>query len=196
MLARAAHLSRTRYRAARGVSFLEVVFATFILAMAVATMASAVNAISNQQSRSRQLLACAELANRLIIQYLDDENSLPPDGLGVPYGDEEFRWRKKVTRVDSVLDETIARVAEEAQSSRQLPQSPDRLKKVAITVWLSEQSGGSRLPDTGAPQVTMVRVVDPLAFHRRTPDSIENLMEQGTERIFERILGNDTELDE
>ncbi len=187
---------RRRRRAARGVSFLEVVFATFILALTVATMAAAVNAITTQQARSQQLLACAELANRLIIQYMDDEGSLPPEGLTVPYGQSEYRWRKRVTRVESTLDADVERAAEEAQQSRQTGQSPDRLRKVAITVWLSEKSGGSQLPDAGAPQTTLVRVVDPMAFSRRPPDSIENLLQQGTSKLLDRILGDNLDEEE
>lgn len=181
-----------RWRAARGITLLEVVFATIILGLTVATMASAVNAIAGQQNRSRHLLASAELANRLIIQYLDDDASLPSEALTIPYGDSEYRWRKSVTSVGSTLDEAIQLAVEEAPS-RQGSQSPDRLKKIAVTVWLSEKSGGSMLPNAGAPQTTLVRVVDPWAFARRPPDSMNNLLEQGTGRLLNRMLGTDVE---
>lgn len=183
-----------RYRAARGMSFLEVVFATVILAMTVATMAATVAAISTQQGRSQKLLATAELANRLVIQYLDDADALPSEDLTVSYGEEEYRWKMRVTRVTSTLDETVARNLEEVQT-RQNAATPDRLKKVVITVWLSERSGGMLLADQGAPQSTLVRIVDPFAFGRRTPDSLENMM-QNTGNLLEQLLGNDIELDE
>lgn len=186
---------RVRYRAARGVSFLEVILATVMLALTVATMASSVSAITGQQQRSRQLLACAEVANRLIIQYLDDENAVPSDMLTVPFGDEEFRFRMRITRVESRLNEAIERAIEE-QPARQAGQTPDRLKKIAVTVWLSEKSSGTFLPNQGAPQQTLVRVVDPLAFHRRPPESIQKLMEQGTDRLMDRLMGNDIQPEE
>lgn len=192
MTTRGAH-PRRRYRAARGISFLEVVFATVVLAMAVATMAASVRAISLQQSRSQHLLACAELANRLIIQYLDDEKSLPPSGLTVAYGQSEYRWRRSVTRVEATLEDSLSRAIEDAVQTREGAQSPDRLRKVAMTVWLSEKSGGASLPDAGAPQVTIVRLVDPLAFYRRPPDSLQNLIQNGADQLLERIYGNDLE---
>jgi type II secretory pathway pseudopilin PulG len=184
-----------RSRARRGISFLEVVFATVILALTVATMAATVNAISGQQGRSRDLLNCAELANRLVIQYLDDRKALPSEDLTLPYGDDEFRWKMSVTRVESTLDPTVERNLEEFQN-RQSGASPDRLKKVVITVWLSEKSGGSYLANQGAPQSTLVRVVDPYAFMRRSPDSLQNLMENGTDELLNQLLGNDIEADE
>jgi type II secretory pathway pseudopilin PulG len=181
------------HRAARGITLLEVVFATIILAMTVATLASAVNAISGQQTRSRHLLACAEMANRLIIQYLDDDASMPSEHQTVSYGDSEYRWRKSVTTVASTLNPEIERAVEESQA-RQGAQSPNRLKKIAVTVWLSERSGGAMLPDSGAPQTTLVRVVDPWAFARRPPDSITNQIERGT--LLNRVLGDDTQGEE
>lgn len=190
----AAHLGR-RYRTARGISFLEVVFATVILGLTVATMAATVGAIGAQQGRSQHLLACAELCNRLIIQYLDDEHAMPPRDLTIPYGDSEYRWKLSVTRVESQLDQTVVRALEDA-TVQQGGQTPDRLKKLAVTVWLSEKSGGSLIRDAGAPQQTLVRVVDPIAFSRRPPDSIQRLMEEGTDRLMERLTGSDIEPEE
>ncbi|VAX40656.1 hypothetical protein MNBD_PLANCTO03-2052 [hydrothermal vent metagenome] len=183
-----------RGRAARGMTFLEVVFATVILAMTVATMAATVAAISTQQQRSQQLLATAELANRLVIQYLDDPKALPSEDLTISYGQDEYRWKMRVTRVKSTLDETVARNIEAAQTRRN-EASPDRLKKVVVTVWLSEKSGGMFLADQGGPQSRLVRIVDPFAFGRRTPDSLENMM-QDTGGMLDQLLGNDIELDE
>ncbi|MDQ7012342.1 MAG: hypothetical protein Q9O74_00425 [Planctomycetota bacterium] len=178
-----------------GVTLLEVVFATVVLALAIATMASTVSTITGQQGRSQHLLGAAELANRLIIQYLDDERALPSEDLTLPYGEDEYRYRINITRVQSTLDESIERVLDDLPA-QQSGQTPDRLKKVAVTVWLSERSGGAYQPNQGAPQQTLVRVVDPLAFHRRPPESINNLLESGADRILERLRGDDIEAEE
>ncbi|MBK7403825.1 MAG: type II secretion system protein [Phycisphaerales bacterium] len=184
----------SRPRLARGMTLLEVVFATVILGMAVATLASAVGAISGQQKRTRQLLDCAELANRLIIEYLDDPRTMPSDDLTLTYGDTQYRYRKSITQVKSTLDETVQRNMEASQSqSRQTPATPDRLKKIVVTVWVSERSGGSAVPNSGAPQYTLVRMVDPLAITRRPPDSVKNLVEQGPDVLIQRIMGTDVD---
>lgn len=176
-------------------TFLEVVFATVILALTIATIASTVGTISSQQTRSQRLLGAAELANRLIIQYLDDEESMPNEALTIPYGRDEYRFRVNITRVESVLDEAIERAIDEVPTAQTGP-TPDRLKKVQVTVWLSEKSGGSQLPNTGAPQQSLVRVVDPLALHRRPPESINRLLESGADRILSRLRGDDIEAEE
>jgi type II secretory pathway pseudopilin PulG len=184
-----------RCRTARGVTLLEVVFATVVLALAVATMASTVSAISSQQGRSQHLLGAAELANRLVIQYLDDERSMPSEALTLSYGDAEYRFRVNITRVQSQLDESIERALDELPTEQTGP-TPDRLKKIAVTVWLSEKSGGTYIPNQGAPQQTLVRIVDPLALHRRPPESVDNLLKSGAERILERLRGDDIEAEE
>lgn len=198
---RADHLDRSvprhtcRWRTARGVTLLEVVFATVVLALTIATMASTVSTITGQQGRSQQLLGAAELANRLIIQYLDDERALPSEDLTLPYGDDEYRYRINITRVQSTLDQSIERVLDDLPT-QQSAQTPDRIKKIAVTVWLSEKSGGTYQPNQGAPQQTLVRVVDPLAFHRRPPESVNHLLESGADRILERLRGDDIEAEE
>lgn len=183
-----AHHKR-RYRAERGVSFLEIVFATIILAMTVATLTSAVHAVSAQQARSAHRLNAAELANRLLIQYIDDRGQLPSEELIIPYGADTYRWRLSVSRVSATIDPQVQAAIDEG-SSTQTPMTPDRLRKVAITVWLSERSGGSLVPNTGAPQATVVRLVDPSAVWRRPPNSIESLIQRpgGQEELLERIL--------
>ena len=182
------------WRSRRGITFLEVVFATVILAMTIATLAATVNSITIQQNRSRQLLNCAEIANRLVIQYLDDRNALPNEDIPLQYGDEEYRWHKNVTRVVSTLDPTVERNLEDYQD-RQSGSTPDRLTKVAVTVWLSESSGGARLANQGAPQSTIVRIVDPLALTRRSPDTLRNRLENNLDDVLRQITGND-DLDE
>lgn len=187
--------SRRPCRAARGVSLLEIIFATVMLGLTVATMASTVGAIRAQQDRSARLLDCAELANRLIIQYIDDRSALPSEDIPIPYGATEYRWRMNVSRVESHLDETVERNLESYQN-RQSGSSPDRLTKVIITVWVSEKSGGAMLPNQGAPQSSLVRIVDPLGLALRTPDTLRNQFENNLDDVLKRIMNQDDMLGE
>ncbi len=181
-----------RCRVAPGLSMLEVVLATIILALTIATLATMVQAISIQQARAARRLDAAELANRLIIQYLDDDSSLPSQDLPIDYGPNKYRWKMSVSKIKSAIDESILASIEENASNRQSPTTPDRLRKVVVTVWLSEQSGGSYLASEGSPQATLVRIVDPSAIWRRPPDSIDNLINRpgGTEELLQRVLGS------
>ena len=170
-------------------TFLEVVFATVVLAMAVATFASVVTTIHNAQVREQHSLACAELANRLIIQRISDETKLPNDILPIPYGRHQYRFKLSVERVRSRLDPAAEAKLAEA-GARDGGITPDRLLKITARVWLSEHSGGSFDPRGGAPQASLVRLVDPMALHRRPPDSLNNLVnsQNGLQKLLERIL--------
>jgi hypothetical protein len=183
-----------RSRTARGVSFIEVIAATVVLALTVATMATTVGAIRAQQDRSAELLACAELANRLVIQYIDDRNALPSQDLPIGYGASEYRWRLNVSKVESHLDAAVERNLENYQN-RQAGSTPDsRLTKVIITVWLSEKSGGTMLSNQGAPQSSLVRIVDPLGLALRSPDTLRNQFENNLDDVLKRITGQDDQV--
>ena len=177
---------------------LEVILATVILAMTIATLATMVQAINAQQARASRRLDAAELANRLIIQYLDDDKSLPSQDLTIDYGPNKFRWKLTVSRIDSTIDKSVQAALDEASDNRQSPMSPNRLRKVVVQVWLSEQSGGAFVASAGAPQATLVRLVDPSAIWRRPPDSINNLLQRpdGTNDLLKRVLGIGEETDQ
>ena len=89
----------------------------------------------------------------------------------------ESRYANVIADVGPASEDRIVIGAHYDTAGAQPGADPDRLKKVVITVWLSERSGGGRLPDMGAPQQTLVRVVDPYAFGRRSPDSLRNLLQ-------------------
>ncbi len=153
-------------------TLLEVVFATATLAMIVSVLFGAIGFMLGRQRVEQQTLGAAEVANRLMLQYLDDFTSMPDPSLPIAYGKERYRWEQLPNR--SIRIEP----AEPARRSR--AGTPDRvgslLEKsdlVTIKVWLGEESGGSLTPTTAVPHASVTRIVYPL-LASRNPDSWEN----------------------
>jgi len=150
-------------------TLLEVVFATTILAMIVSTLFGAIGYMLGRQRVEQRSLGAAELANRLMLQYLDDFTSMPDPNLPIVYGQDRYRWEQMPNRTIRIEP------AEPARSAR--ASVPDRagtlLEKsdlVTINVWLSEESGGSATPTAAVPHASVSRIVYPL-LASRNPDS-------------------------
>jgi len=166
------------------VTFIETVCAVALLSLVVVTMLGSVGYLHSAQQRGRQRLACAELANRLILQYLDDKDTLPAPSAPLEYGSERFRWdlrEEPVTMTPAVVDDSRSRTSNINRA--------DRFLMVTVRVWLSEESGGSRELAVGTPTVSLWRFVDPTAF--RNPDAINRMIstDAGRRRLLESMLG-------
>lgn len=166
-------------------TLLEVVLAVAILALITATVTGALTYFYGSQTRQQRQLAAAELANRLMMMHLDDENSVKALRGAIAYGSDEYRF-SLVERPIQVRPTDALRQAIQEQR-RQTPVSIDRLKQITVRVWLGEQSGGSFSIQPGVPQAILNRLIDPLGFTRNSdsaehkltdPDFISTLLEQ------------------
>jgi hypothetical protein len=135
-----------------------------LLGIVAATVYGAFNSIMGAQRRQQHRLNAMELANRLILQYLDESSSMPASGLPILYGRERYRW--DLREIPVRLVPTRPEVAEERASAA--PISVDRMQAIAVRVWLSEESGGTSVYDTTFPAVALTRLMDPIAL--RNPD--------------------------
>lgn len=175
---------RRRYASRRGVTFLEAVLASVLLALVASTLASGVSFMTNAQRRMDQKLGAAELANRLILQYIDDRESLPNKTLPIEYDIDRYRWTLEEAPVEFVFDNMQDSTAGGVGGGASL----SRIKLITVRVWLSAESGGSRSFTSDVPAITITRLIDPLAFNN--PDSLETLLNQpgGIERLFESMM--------
>lgn len=173
-----------RYASRRGVTFLEAILAVMLLAMVASSLAGAVSFMSRSQKRLDQRLGAAELASRLILQYMDDRESLPDRTLPIEYDVDRYRWTLEEDPVKFEFDNQVADSAASASTGVSL----ERIKLITISVWLSDESGGSRSYTPNVPSAVVTRLIDPLAFNN--PDSLETLLQQpgGIERLFESML--------
>ena len=83
----------------RGMSLIEIVFAMATLALAAMVVFTAIGFVHSRQKREQQMLACAEIANRLMLMRLDDESSLPDPSLSIAYDGGRYQWSMSDDRV-------------------------------------------------------------------------------------------------
>lgn len=173
---------------ARGMTFLEVVFATALFAIVASSILGVFSFTVSAANREQKLLACAEVANRLIMAYMDDPATLPDPGKTVEYGPKEspltFRWDYQEDPVALVEPRGDAR-----QRVRESPLRMDRFVQVTVKVWLAEDSGGSRRAESGTPQIVLTRMYDPT--YLRNPDSFMRQLEsgRGIDKLMQALQG-------
>ena len=173
-----------RYATRRGVTFLEATLASVLLALVASTLAGSVSFMTRSQRLMDQKLGAAELANRLILQYIDDRESLPDKALPIEYDVDRYRWTLEESPVDFVFDNIV----DDNNGGVGSGASLTRIKLITIRVWLAADSGGALAYTTQVPHCQITRLIDPLAFNN--PDSLETLLNQpgGIERLFESMM--------
>jgi prepilin-type N-terminal cleavage/methylation domain-containing protein len=157
--------------ARRGLTFIESICAIAMLALVAAAVFGAFNSILAAQSRQAHRLGAMELANRLILQYLDDSDTMPNSALPILYGDEKYRW--ELHEIPVQLVPARPDIAEDRANSGSSAVSVNRMMAINVTVWLSEESGGTAAFDAAYPSATLTRLMDPIAL--RNPDTTKYL---------------------
>ena len=156
-------LSPSRLRAARrGITLLEVLLAVMLMSLTVASVMGAISSIALMETNARHRLEAYEIANRIMLQYLDDEQGLPSKTLPITYGDHKFFWE---------LDKTPARMVinRKQESGGANLQALDRFLLIDVTVYDSDSTGQYDIK--AEPIAGLARVIDPAA--PRNPDSID-----------------------
>jgi len=166
----------------RGMSFLEIIFATALFGIVAASILGVFSFTINAMSREQRQLACAEVAHRLIMAYMDDKTAMPDTSKTIEYGPAEsplkFRWEYREDMIALVEPKEDRRL-----KIRESPVRSDRFRQVTVRAWLSEESGGTVKPEESTPQVTLTRMYDPLFM--RNPDSFLNsIFSTSGQRVF------------
>jgi type II secretory pathway pseudopilin PulG len=166
----------------RGMTFLEVVFATAMLGIIGGAMFAAYGFAIASEAREQQRLGAAELANRLVLNYLDSPTGMPDKGKvieGGPGGAMKYRWEMVEEPVH-----VVEAAADQRDKSRDSPLKNDRFINVTVRVWLGEESGGSRMFEATTPSATLSRMLDPIS--PRNPDSYMAMIQNSGDR--ERLI--------
>jgi type II secretory pathway pseudopilin PulG len=171
-------------------SFLEVIFATALFGIVAASILGVFSFTINAMSREQRQLACAEVAHRLIMAYMDDKTEMPDTNKTIEYGPGEsplhFRWEYRedpITLVEPKKDRRL--------KIRESPIRSDRFRQVTVRAWLAEESGGTLRPEESTPQITLTRMYDPLFM--RNPDSFINMVmsPKGQPEFLRGLQGKD-----
>ncbi|GJM18978.1 MAG: hypothetical protein DHS20C14_11910 [Phycisphaeraceae bacterium] len=168
-------------------TFLEVILAVVLIGLLASTIAMLTGSLQRSQQRHKDLLATHELANALILQYVDDPNSVPSSSEPVAYNDAKYRFTFKETRARIALD--AAAFGDDQASRRE--RNVDRVKQISVTVWPSEDFGGSARFDQSLPHASLTRLVDPLSF--ANPDSANTRLntEEGMTGVLQELMSLD-----
>jgi len=169
----------------RGATFLEAVLGVVLLGLVTASLAGAVSFMNRADTRLNRKLAAAELGNRLILQFIDDRESLPSESLPIEYNQTLYRWSLEEQPVKFVIQN---RGVSEPSGGVGGGVSLDRVRYVVVRVWLATESGGRASYTNEVPHAVLTRLVDPLAFSN--PDSLQTLIEQdgGIDRLLQLMM--------
>jgi type II secretory pathway pseudopilin PulG len=162
---------RPHRRARRGSTLIEVVCASLILAIAITMIVGAITAVTSADLRARQQLEGLELANRLLLQFLDDKEKMPSQQTHINQGMGTYRFKLTETPVKlSYPDNSIF----ETPSNQTTASAIDQTKLISVTVWagVPDGLGGYR---AGEQMATLARIHNPLSLITRNPDTMARL---------------------
>jgi type II secretory pathway pseudopilin PulG len=169
-------------------TFLETVAAVGLLSLVALSVLTVIANINGNNRRQLHELACAELANRLLMQYVDDSESMPSQFAPVEYGPSRYRW--------SLTFEPITVELAEPESDRFVAtgaNTSDRLstfKVLRLTVWLAEESGGANALGPGVPSASVARLHDPNVLATWTRDKFRRMYDKyGMRGILDMTQG-------
>jgi len=151
-------------------TLLEVVAAVVVLALVTVAVTSAASYTLGQAAYNETRLGAYELANRLIIQYLDDDTVINRTrGKPIDYNGRRFRWECYVDKVEMKVK------AQDPGSGRAGPQHNGRYEYVTVEVWLDRQDRGPGWTESAdfKPLASLSRLLDPVAA--RNPDAMARL---------------------
>ena len=145
---------RSKYRSARGLTFLEIVVSVATLSMVAGVIVGTVSFFKNATMLERHRLNATEVANRVILTKLD-QPKWRPGAMNRKFTINGFRY---AFNMDVDLFELGADEAKlSSLSDADLNARISHMEQITVTVALDEP--GSRL--SGMPLATLVRVRDP-----------------------------------
>jgi type II secretory pathway pseudopilin PulG len=152
----------------RGVTLLETVFASVLLVMVATSVVSALSFMNASELRFKRQLAAFEVANRLLLQFLDDPGGMPD--ATKPYMDEEsgltFRWSFVLEPIKfSVPEKPLMGSASTSHGLKALDQS--KVMRARVFMGVPDGIGGYKF---GEQLAELSRPMNPIAAQMRNPD--------------------------
>lgn len=161
-------------------TLIEVVVAVLILGLVTAAVAGAMSYTLGQQAYTRVRLGAYEVANRLVIQFLDDDSIVKSiRGKPIDYGNRRYRWDYSVDKVEMKMKPN------EPGSNRPTANNLGRFEIVTVRVWLDRDETESLGVGRDAPPLAeLSRLLDPIA--PRNIDAM-NRLAADTPRLLEMV---------
>lgn len=135
---------------------------------------------------ARQTLAAAEIANRVLISYIDDPTS--PEKLPDTIDYEQISYRWSIDVEPTVIRDAHPGARVNRDGSPETQEALESMERVTITAWLDDGTAGSVAPGR-TPTFTLERVINP--FQYRGNDTLERLLAdpQRQNRLLEQMMG-------
>lgn len=170
----------------RGMTLLEVLLAVTLLVFIAVSFTTAINTIVGLEGRSRKTVAAYEIANRLMLQYLDTfldkQVTMPDQNLPLEYGDGLYYWRLDTDRAQMVINQR------QSSASGTGFQGLNRYEVATISIFEAEKvEDGPAI--RGGQLASLSRVFDPATA--RNPDAISRVGTEGIEILLKKITGQD-----
>jgi hypothetical protein len=153
----------------RGTTLLEVALAGVILAIVMTMVVSTVVQVASADLRGRQRIEALELANRLLLQFLDDKNAMPDSSAHIQQGMSIYRWKLLETPANLQFPEGSIYQRRDTGTTSQTAQVLDKTVLLSVTVWagVPDGLGGYTF---GEQLATLSRVHNPISMLTRNPD--------------------------
>lgn len=167
----------------RAFSLVEVIMASMLLAIIASAVVGGITTVISADARNQQKLEGLELANRLLLQYLDDKDAMPNQESHVVQGRGTYRWVLRVSPVQLDMPEqsVIAKPAEGPGSK-----TIDKLVLLSVSVYAGVPDGMGGFAH-GDRICTLTRVYHPLSVIYRNPDMMVRLASDPA-RMLEMML--------
>ncbi len=144
-----------------GLTLLEVVVATAMLAILASAVLGAMTFMESYHAYSRHRLEATEVAHRLVTQYIDNQDLMPPENLPIQQGDSLYRWtmREEILVRDDDDTGLRRRVGRSASDLSAMAQIPEMLNRLTVAVYLDNPLDPSY---AAVPTAQLVRIYSPI----------------------------------
>lgn len=149
-----------------------------MLVLVTTSITAAISSITAMEARSRKRVAACELANRLILQFLDDDKTVPSNALPLDYGKDRYFFELTPWPSRMQINHRQERAGANLQGLA-------RYKVVRVTVFEADEEG--EYPVKGDELATIERIYDPASA--RNPDSIAKLTEEDVIKLINAVTG-------
>lgn len=126
----------------RGLTFIEVVVALATLSVFGALVLGSIGHLTAMAERNKQRLQGMELAHRVVVQFLDNQELVPEPDQYIWQGDTRYRVEIEETVLDLVASEIqgLSEGAERAFEDVSLQERVQQMHKVKVSVYRWEPS--------------------------------------------------------
>jgi type II secretory pathway pseudopilin PulG len=153
----------------RGVSLIEVVMASMLVAILTTAVVGAIVTVIAADVRNQQKLEALELGNRLLLQFLDDKDALPPEEEPIHQGLGDYRWTLTRTpvKIQMPASSIITRPMEGTPGDKTMAKT----ELLTVTVYSGKPDGLGGF-EQGKLLCTLSRLNHPLSVIYRNPDTM------------------------